>query len=224
MARIRPLLLTDRIDPADPIDRMDPALPMDATHPADPIDATEPALPIEAMLPALPIDRTEPTEPTERIEDPEPMDVIEDHGHGVSFACRAWLIDVGSRRRRAHILPAAARLRPMRTGGVRWWFEHRETGKITIAQFPNRPLVLALVGILGSRLVNGGLAEALRWLGTSGIAWWAIDEVVRREPMAAVPWAFDHWLGARRHAWVNPNTAVGPLSLVCMTLSLRSRS
>ena len=41
------------------------------------------------------------------------------------------MLDLGGDGR---ILPAAARLRPMRTGGVRWWFEHRETGKITIAQ------------------------------------------------------------------------------------------
>lgn len=87
----------------------------------------------------------------------------------------------------------------MRTGGVRWWFEHRETGKITIAQVPNRPLVLALVGILGSRLVNGGLAEALRWLGTAGIAWWAIDEFVR----GVNPWRRS--LGLSTIGWVLVN-------------------
>ena len=87
----------------------------------------------------------------------------------------------------------------MRTGGLRWWFEHRETGKITIAQFPNRPLVLALVGILGSRLVNGGLAEALRWLGTASIAWWAIDEVVR----GVNPWRRS--LGLSTIGWVLVN-------------------
>ena len=28
----------------------------------------------------------------------------------------------------------------MRVGSPRWWFENRETGEITIGQFPNWPL------------------------------------------------------------------------------------
>ncbi len=74
---------------------------------------------------------------------------------------------------------ATRQTRPMRVGSFRWWFENRETGTITVAQAPNPPLLVAFAGILGARLADGGLADGFRWLGTAGIAWWAVDEIVR---------------------------------------------
>jgi hypothetical protein len=69
----------------------------------------------------------------------------------------------------------------MRVASPRWWFENRETGRITVAQFPNAPLVGAAAAWVVRRLApEGSTLEDL-----SGIAFvvlllvWAADEVVR---------------------------------------------
>ncbi|MEM9201216.1 MAG: hypothetical protein AAGC53_06135 [Actinomycetota bacterium] len=67
----------------------------------------------------------------------------------------------------------------MQIGSFRWWFENRETGKITVAQPPNRPLALAFVGIIGDWIFGGFFGGVFGWLATVGIAWWAMDEIVR---------------------------------------------
>jgi len=63
----------------------------------------------------------------------------------------------------------------------RWWFESRETGRITLAQFPNWPLFAIAVGWLVRLVVNessevyvfaGGAITAL-WL------FWGVDELMR---------------------------------------------
>jgi len=42
----------------------------------------------------------------------------------------------------------------MRITSVRWWFENRNTGQITIAQFPNWPLFAIGAGWLIGALAN----------------------------------------------------------------------
>lgn len=65
--------------------------------------------------------------------------------------------------------------------GIRWWFENRRTGDITVAQFPNWPLfgiglawLTAWIVTDGSRLHDiAGVAATLLWL------YWGADEVLR---------------------------------------------
>ena len=64
---------------------------------------------------------------------------------------------------------------------VRWWFENRETGDITVAQFPNWPLF----GV-GLCWVVGWVAdEGSRWHDIAGVGivvlwcYWGADELVR---------------------------------------------
>ncbi len=64
-------------------------------------------------------------------------------------------------------------------GSVRWWFENRETGDITIAQFPNWPLIAVLaLWVVGRFLDAGTLAADLVGWATTGL-WilWAWLEV-----------------------------------------------
>lgn len=63
----------------------------------------------------------------------------------------------------------------------RWWFEHRETGEITIAQFPNWPLwCIAACWILRALISDGTVThEVLGW--TTRVLWlvWGADEIAR---------------------------------------------
>ncbi|MEZ5247195.1 MAG: hypothetical protein R2707_19065 [Acidimicrobiales bacterium] len=80
---------------------------------------------------------------------------------------------------------------------LRWWFENRETGAITVAQFPNWPLFGVgsawLVGWIasdGSRLHDiAGVAATGLWL------YWGADELVR----GVNPWR--RLLGSTAIAW-----------------------
>jgi hypothetical protein len=64
---------------------------------------------------------------------------------------------------------------------IDWLFRNRQTGKITIAQWPNLPLWLFIVaGGLRSLLdPSGGVRTALGVIATVGLVWWALDEIVR---------------------------------------------
>lgn len=63
----------------------------------------------------------------------------------------------------------------------RWWFENRETGRITIAQFPNWPLFAIAAAWMVGRLADDGstvhtgarVCTVMLWL------YWGTDEVVR---------------------------------------------
>jgi hypothetical protein len=64
---------------------------------------------------------------------------------------------------------------------ARWWFENRETGEITIAQFPNWPL-WGVAGCWTARLVlpdGSPLDDALGW--AVRVLWliWGADELIR---------------------------------------------
>jgi hypothetical protein len=67
----------------------------------------------------------------------------------------------------------------MRPWSWRWWFENRETGAITVAQFPNLPIWIALAGWLVGRFAGGAVATAAQVVTYLAIVWWAGDEIVR---------------------------------------------
>ena len=62
-----------------------------------------------------------------------------------------------------------------------WWFRDRRTGEIVIAQFPNVPLwiFLAAVGVGPFFSTDSTAGKVITWIGTGGLAWWAMDEVLR---------------------------------------------
>ncbi|MEO6469661.1 MAG: hypothetical protein ABIP21_11215 [Acidimicrobiia bacterium] len=64
---------------------------------------------------------------------------------------------------------------------VDWWFRDRHTGKIVIAQFPNVPLwiFLAAAGVGPFFSSDSKPSTAITWIGAGGLAWWALDEVIR---------------------------------------------
>lgn len=64
---------------------------------------------------------------------------------------------------------------------VDWLFRNRQTGQITIAQFPNLPLGLFLGATVVRALLDPGGAgrTVLDIVATGGLIWWAGDELLR---------------------------------------------
>lgn len=64
---------------------------------------------------------------------------------------------------------------------VRWMFENRSTGRITIAQTPNIPLAVFLVCVVARLAVRprGSAGHALAAIETVALVVWAGDEIVR---------------------------------------------
>ncbi len=61
-----------------------------------------------------------------------------------------------------------------------WLFRNRDTGRITIAQFPNVALWIFLVVVVMRWFVgHGSLHVALDVVALAALAWWAIDELLR---------------------------------------------
>lgn len=61
-----------------------------------------------------------------------------------------------------------------------WFFTDRETGTITVAQFPNTALWIFLAALaLRLLLPEGDLAAGVGLVGTAALAWWAGDEIIR---------------------------------------------
>ena len=62
-----------------------------------------------------------------------------------------------------------------------WLFRDRQTGRITVAQFPNFPLWVSFVAVALRWVVPGGtLARTIvEWTGEAALAWWALEEVFR---------------------------------------------
>jgi hypothetical protein len=60
-------------------------------------------------------------------------------------------------------------------------FENRETGKLTIAQWPNIPLAVFLVTLVARLAFHpaGTAGRALQVVGTLALIVWAADEIVR---------------------------------------------
>ncbi|GBU18429.1 MULTISPECIES: hypothetical protein [Methylobacterium] len=74
---------------------------------------------------------------------------------------------------------------PVRRAAL-WLFRNRETGAITVAQWPNLALWLFL-GLTAARLAlpsDGSLAQPLALAATGCLSWWALAEIVS----GANPW------------------------------------
>ena len=72
-------------------------------------------------------------------------------------------------------------MRPQGPSPLEWLFRNRQTGRITIAQFPNAALAVFLVAAALRSLFDptGWPGDALNLLATAALIWWAVDEVVR---------------------------------------------
>ena len=62
-----------------------------------------------------------------------------------------------------------------------WWFRNRQTGQITVAQFPNLPLWILFATVALRWVVPTATAAgtAIDWAGVAALTWWALDEVFR---------------------------------------------
>ncbi len=69
----------------------------------------------------------------------------------------------------------------MRTGSFDWWFRNRHTGKITIGQFPNWPLLAIAIGWLIRFITAEGTTvhTGVGWAVTALWLYWGADEIVR---------------------------------------------
>ena len=65
--------------------------------------------------------------------------------------------------------------------GVDWLFRSRVTGRYTVAQMPNLPLLLFVGFRIAQALVSphGTAHDVLRWSAIVALALWGADEVVR---------------------------------------------
>lgn len=76
----------------------------------------------------------------------------------------------------------ASRARPLRRRFVAafdWMFRDRDTGRVTVAQFPNPALAVFLTTVVLGHVTDEGSAAGLvaRWTGTVALAWWAVAEL-----------------------------------------------
>ena len=64
---------------------------------------------------------------------------------------------------------------------VRWWFENRETGELTVAQFPNWPLFATGLAAVTHRIVDDGsrIQAITGFVGPLLWIYWAGDELIR---------------------------------------------
>jgi hypothetical protein len=64
---------------------------------------------------------------------------------------------------------------------VDWLFRSRVTGRYTVAQRPNAPLVLFIGFRIAQAVVspNGTAHDVLRWLAIVALGWWGVDELLR---------------------------------------------
>ncbi|KQP24118.1 hypothetical protein ASF25_08370 [Methylobacterium sp. Leaf100] len=62
-----------------------------------------------------------------------------------------------------------------------WWFRDRRTGAITVAQWPNAPLVMfgLCTGADWAFAPAGPAGTVLRGVGLGALVVWAVDEVAR---------------------------------------------
>jgi hypothetical protein len=64
---------------------------------------------------------------------------------------------------------------------IRWILESRQTGRLTVAQWPNIPLCIFVVLTVGSHIIHttGGAGNLIRVLADGTLLVWAADELVR---------------------------------------------
>lgn len=81
---------------------------------------------------------------------------------------------------------------PARRGLLRLCFEDRASGRIVVAQWPNLPMWIVLVGLAVRFLLRpaGRLGTVVLIVTALGLTWWALDELLR----GSNPWR--RFLGA----------------------------
>ncbi len=85
-----------------------------------------------------------------------------------------------TRPTRHHSVVARRNTGSVRVASLRWWFENRETGQITIAQFPNWPLWgIAATWLVTALAGSSAPGPAASWARTGLWLYWAGDEIVR---------------------------------------------
>jgi predicted neutral ceramidase superfamily lipid hydrolase len=64
---------------------------------------------------------------------------------------------------------------------ISWMFRSRQTGKITVAQLPNAPLIVFLVAVAVRWIFHpsGTVGTVVTVLATIALIGWAADEVIR---------------------------------------------
>lgn len=60
-------------------------------------------------------------------------------------------------------------------------FRSRETGRITVAQWPNPPLWIYIAAVALRRVVpsSGAAPTVVHAVGSAALAWWAVAEVLQ---------------------------------------------
>ena len=69
----------------------------------------------------------------------------------------------------------------MERSALRWWFENRQTGQITIGQFPNWPLfAIAATWIVRHFADTGSAVADIASVAAGGLwLYWGADELIR---------------------------------------------
>ena len=62
-----------------------------------------------------------------------------------------------------------------------WMFRNRQTGRITVAQWPNIPLGAFLLTVVARWVIPTGTAvrTVVTCIGVGALAWWALGELIR---------------------------------------------
>jgi hypothetical protein len=65
--------------------------------------------------------------------------------------------------------------------GLRWWFENRQTGAITVGQFPNWPLFAIAATWVARAIAQDGSRPYDLAAGAATVLWiyWGADELIR---------------------------------------------
>jgi len=90
-------------------------------------------------------------------------------------------VEVGSELSMIDQRPATNDRSARRRTSLRWLFENRETGRITVAQMPNLPLAIFLAAA-GLRMLlhpRHAFGVAVSIIATGALLWWALGEVAR---------------------------------------------
>jgi hypothetical protein len=62
-----------------------------------------------------------------------------------------------------------------------WLFRSRESGRFTVAQWPNLALAVVIVceGARWLLHVDGAVGQTLHVIGVAALVWWSVDEIIR---------------------------------------------
>ena len=111
---------------------------------------------------------------------PHPRDATDAGRKHAARRVEARRVPARAKQRRLNP-PTRARLPRVSVGSLRWWFENRETGRITVAQFPNWPLFAIAFGWVVLFFADDGslVHDAVRVAVTGLWLFWGADEVIR---------------------------------------------